>query len=588
MKVALRSQCISLLFRRSPTASSLLCRGHIQTHLQSQAPIFIHCANQILSIPRFYTAVSRVQPLQIKDDTIFALSTASGRAAIAVIRISGPACVEIYHALCPNKPLPKARYATVRTLYDPSQSATRVAVLDSNALILYFPSPKTVTGEDILELHVHGGPAIVKAVLQAVSNCSSPSSPVRYAEAGEFTRRAFLNNRLDLTQVEALGDTLSATTEQQRKLSVRGTTGRLAKRYEKWRTELLYARGELEALIDFSEDQHFDESPAVLASSVATQVQDLRDHIKHHITNATRGELLRNGISIALLGPPNAGKSSLLNLIVGREAAIVSREAGTTRDVVEVGIDLGGYLCRVGDMAGLRANRSGADKAKLIGLVEEEGIKRAVARALDSDVVILVFAPHVKEDGSVQMELSTEVLETAKACVERGSKILAVINKIDLLPWGLEPYFSKTVEFIQAEIGSQEEIPAFAVSCKPTNGNSAPNGLQPFLTGLISTFETMTAASSPSGSADPSVWQESLGASERHRELLEKCLEQLDMFLGQVRIDESLSEEDLDVVVAAESLRAAAECLARITGRGDAGDVEEVLGVVFEKFCVGK
>lgn len=213
-------------------------------------------------------------------------------------------------------------------------------------MVLYFPAPKTVTGEDLLELHVHGGTAIVRAVLAAIPRIpgTGPSQSIRYAEPGEFTRRAFANDRLDLTQVEALGDSLAASTEQQRRLSVRGTTNSLATRYENWRKLLLEARGELEALIDFSEDQHFDESIGELLGSVAAQVVSLRAALLAHQENAVRGELLRSGISLALLGAPNAGKSSLLNAVVGREAAIVSREAGTTRDVVEVGIDLGGFF----------------------------------------------------------------------------------------------------------------------------------------------------------------------------------------------------------------------------------------------------
>ena len=235
----------------------------------------------------------------------------------------------------------------------------------------------------MLELHVHGGPAVVRAVLSAIPQCathveSSAASAVhsiRYAEPGEFTRRAFANNRMDLPQIESLGETLSASTERQRQISVRGTTSSLAVRYEQWRVLLLAARGELEALIDFSEDQHFDESPAQLCASVARQVQGLCTQIKAHVVNAVRGELLRNGISMALLGAPNAGKSSLLNCIVGREAAIVSQEAGTTRDIVEVSVDLGGWLVKIGDMAGLR--RAGLVGPDIVGAVEQEGIKRA-------------------------------------------------------------------------------------------------------------------------------------------------------------------------------------------------------------------
>lgn len=516
-------------------------------------------------------------------------------------------------------------------------------VLDSEALVLCFPAPKTVTGEDMLELHIHGGRATVKAVLSAIPKCLPPrvltqnwsgmpieGTVVRYAEAGEFTKRAFMNNRLDLTQVEALGDVLAANTEQQRRLSVRGTTGTLSKSYEAWRKQLLYARGELEALIDFSEDQHFDESPAVLAQSVARQVKVLVDNLEKHVSNAVRGELLRNGISIALLGAPNAGKSSLLNRIVGREAAIVSREAGTTRDVVEVGLDLGGYLCRVGDMAGLRTNNTapGGGEAGIIGIVEEEGIKRAKARAFESDLVICVFNVEKDCNENVRIVLDGEVLRTAEACLLSDIQVVVVVNKCDLLDSELT-HSNSTLDDNEASKAMRDtfrgtilqDIPTWFVSCKEDRG------IKPMLNGLTETFAYMTRALSPEGEeADASVWHESLGASERHRLLLQECLDHLKRFLDEVpahsahtcathahmeaasraedmyvmsqedgRQEEGLggreghdNEIDVDVVLAAESLRAAADCLARITGRGVAGDVEEVLGVVFEKFCVGK
>lgn len=170
---------------------------------------------------------------RLRSDTIYALSTAPGRAAIAIVRVSGPACLDVYKSLCPGKPDPQPRHATVRRLYRQND------ILDSNALVLYFPGPKTATGEDVLEFHVHGGTAVLRAVLDAIPSTST----LRYAEPGEFTRRAFMNDRLDLTQVEALGDVLAATTEQQRRLSVRGTSNALATCYEEWRTQLLYARG---------------------------------------------------------------------------------------------------------------------------------------------------------------------------------------------------------------------------------------------------------------------------------------------------------------------------------------------------------
>lgn len=410
-----------------------------------------------------------------------------------------------------------------------------------------------------------------------------------------------MNDRLDLTQVEALGDTLSANTEQQRRLSVRGTTNNLSIRYESWRKMLLAARGELEALIDFSEDQHFDESPSELASSVADQVQDLVLLIDTHRRNAMRGELLRNGIAISLLGAPNAGKSSLLNRIVGREAAIVSQEAGTTRDVVEVGIDLGGYLCRLGDTAGLRSAVLATAKAQQehmqekISMIEEEGMRRAKQRAIESDVVIAVLSLEL-EGKKVVLKPDQEVIDTAAELAEQKSNVLVVLNKIDLL----SGHASELENFRRQVADALPHVRLeniFAISCRDAEISTAPDAghIPSFLSGLIRQFEDMTSAvAATDDDTDPSIWQESLGATERHRLLLDECQFHLEQFLGQVEAgaqnteDSGIEEIDVDIVLAAENLRDAANCLARITGKGEAGDVEEVLGVVFEKFCVGK
>jgi tRNA modification GTPase len=426
----------------------------------------------------------------------------------------------------------------------------------------------------------------VRAVLAAIPQCAtapgnSVAHSIRYAEPGEFTRRAFANNRMDLPQIESLGETLSASTEQQRQISVRGTTSSLAVRYEQWRMLLLAARGELEALIDFSEDQHFDESPAQLCASVAAQVRVLRAQMEAHVTNAVRGELLRNGISMALLGAPNAGKSSLLNRIVGREAAIVSQEAGTTRDIVEVSVDLAGWLVKIGDMAGLR--RAGLVGADVVGAVEQEGIKRAKQRALESDVLVVV------QDATAEMD--PEVTETAKLCVESGISVVVAVNKIDQLssPSAAEAAWR---EQLHSTLGVGSSSISF-ISCRdatttPTTPTTRdPGKVQSFLNTLTHTFRTMTAALVPDDSdPNPSIWQESLGATERQRVLLSECLSHLEAFLSAVAPDNTDLEDaadEIDIVLAAESLRSAAEALARITGRGDGGDVEEVLGVVFEK-----
>ena len=456
----------------------------------------------------------------------------------------------------------------------------------------------------MLELHLHGGAAVVKAVLNAIPKSLLPSSQaeshvMRYAEPGEFTRRAFYNGVLDLTQIEALGDTLSAETEQQRRLAVRGATNALAKEYESWRQRLLYARGELEALIDFSEDQHFDESPKRLLRSVATQVEQLRMQMRTNIQNSIRGELLRSGISVALVGEPNAGKSSLLNRIVKREASIVSKQEGTTRDVVEVGVDIGGFYCRFGDLAGLREHPRGGES---IGEIEIEGMRRAKTHARNADVIILVISSEELRAHAGKPLINAEVEETLRSCDAEMQKLVCVINKSDLIPTHVPmgEIYSQLNNHPVLRDYSPKGTPVFVVSCKeaetcPRLDESDPGAMQTFLQGLTDVFEGMTSAIHPhrqfGGRVDSSPWELSLGVSERQRRLLQQCAQFLDSFLDDVRLVDSHNHvdegnslaEETDVVLAAENLRSAADCLAKITGRGEAGDVEEVLGVVFEK-----
>lgn len=547
------------------------------------------------------------------SDTIYALSTAPGRAAIAVVRISGPACLEIYRKLCPNRPQPKPRTATLRKLYDPSTDSPtgqQPRVLDHGALVLYFPSPNTVTGEDVLELHVHGGRAIVRSILDGIAACEKKLQKngqytIRHAEPGEFTKRAFYNGRLDLTQAEALGETLAAETEQQRRLAVSGSDGGLAKRYEDWRLMLLHARGELEALIDFSEDQHFDESPFEFMASVSTQVRGLKRQIEVHLQNASKGELLRNGISIALLGAPNAGKSSLLNRIVGREAAIVSAEEGTTRDIVDVSIDLQGWLCRLGDMAGLRAG----EVEGTIGAVEQEGIRRARERALQSDVVVALLAIEREPDGKTfGVPINEQVRGAVQECHAVGKTVLVVLNKIDLIgPDRREEIVGRLIGEIQKALPMVPPARTCTLSCRDadTTSNSVdqigtdPVGIQAFLRRLTDVFSEITTASTSTEDERPgtmtpaeaqSYWAASLSVTHRQSMYLKQCLVQLEDFLDQAQPrpvewhdNHADIQDEVDIVTAAEHLRFAADCLAKITGKGESGDVEDVLGVVFEK-----
>ncbi|KAK1829639.1 GTP-binding protein TrmE N-terminus-domain-containing protein [Podospora conica] len=510
-----------------------------------------------------------------RNDTIYALSSAPGRGGIAVIRVSGPGCVDVYRNLCPTKALPKPRHAVVRTLVEPGPSKN-ANVVDSDAMVLYFPAPKTVTGEDVLELHVHGGTATVKAVLGAIPKTLSDGT-IRYAEPGEFTKRAFLNNRLDLAQVESLGDTLSAETEQQRRAAVRGTSGELGKTYEAWRAQLLLARGEIEALIDFSEDQHFDESPAALLTNVRQLVDQILQSIQQHKDGSQRNELLRNGIRIALLGPPNVGKSSLMNQIVGREASIVSPEAGTTRDIVEASLDIRGYLCSFADTAGIRTAASPSARDAHVGAVEQEGIRRARKKAADSDVIIVLASVETSPEAPPRLHYDAETLHLAS----RAQQSLVVINKCDVLD---TPTLTSLIRDFQHSV--LHHIPGLAtadplpISCLPAP-TPAPvvQTIHQLTERLVQSFSALTAL--------PEDRQHLLGVTARQGQLLDACQRHLEDFAAEAG-DGGDEAWEPDVVLAAEHLRLAANQLAAITGRGDSGDVEEVLGVIFEKFCVGK
>lgn len=535
---------------------------------------------------------------QQRDDTIYALSTAEGKAGIAVIRISGPSCKSIYHGLCPSKPVLKPRYASVRTLYHPDSSGSEI--LDSEALVLFFPNPKTVTGDDVLELHVHGGSATVKAVLSAIPRCTA-EGPIRYAEPGEFTKRAFINNRLDLAQVEALSETLAAETEQQRRAAVRGSSGSLGRTYEDWRQQLLRARAEMEALIDFSEDQHFDESPTSLVSNVTKQVREILQSIHVHEGASERSELLRNGIKIALVGPPNVGKSSFMNQVVGREASIVSGESGTTRDIIEANLDIRGYLCTFADTAGFRsaAGESAAGKDRTgprgseakIGAVEEEGIRRARVKATQSDVIIALASVERDALGEPQICFDLETLRLAAECKAR----LVVVNKRDAVANDeLQTLVRRFTDQVLSKIGGLESVRPILISCKEAQDLSSdridPGGIRGVTDQLVSSFASMTSL--------PATLQDLHGVTERQRQLLVKCRGHLESYLKSVGYTTDTSDEgiafggvaepDADITMAAEHLRYAANFLGRITGRGEVGDVEEILGVIFEKFCVGK
>lgn len=328
-------------------------------------------------------------------DTIFALASGAGRGAIAVLRISGPESGAILARLAGTLPAPRA--ASLRRLRHPATAE----VLDE-ALALWFPGPRSYTGEDSAELHLHGGPAVIAAVGGALAALGA-----RPAEPGEFTRRAFLNGRMDLTAAEGIADLIAAETEAQRRQALRQADGALAKLYGGWSERLTRLLAHQEAAIEFAED----DLPTDLGDRARQGAAALRAEIAAHLADDGRGERLREGVLVAILGAPNAGKSSLLNALAGRDAAIVSARAGTTRDVVEVRLALAGVPVTLADTAGLR---EAADE------IEQEGIRRAHRRAEEADLVLAVFAADVAPDA--------ETLAWARP----DAVVLA--NKVDLAP----------------------------------------------------------------------------------------------------------------------------------------------------------
>ena len=325
--------------------------------------------------------------------TIFAPATASGPAGIAVIRISGPRAGDALRALMGHE-LPKPRRATrTRFVHDGE-------ILD-DGLALWFPAPGSFTGEDMAELHIHGGRATVAALTAALSRMEG----LRLAEPGEFTRRAFDHGKLDLTAVEGLADLVGAETEAQRRQALRQLEGALGTLYEGWRAELMRVLAWTEAEIDFSDE-------GLGHTNLLYQIQGILDHVTQHLDDNRRGERLRDGIHLAILGPPNVGKSSLLNVLARREAAIVSTTAGTTRDVIEIHLDLGGYPVTVADTAGLR---------EATGDIEAEGVRRALSRAESADLRLVVF------DAAAGPP-------KGPAAALLGDNAIAVFNKIDLAP----------------------------------------------------------------------------------------------------------------------------------------------------------
>ncbi len=451
--------------------------------------------------------------------SIFALSSGRPPAAIAVVRISGPQARAALLALIGR--IPEPRLATLAQVREPSSGEA----IDE-ALILFFPGPRSETGEDTAEIHLHGGRAVIAATLAALARIPG----CRMAEPGEFTRRAFEHGRIDLTRVEGLADLIAAETQTQRRQAFGQMRGVLGMRAEEWRKSLIAALALVEAGIDFSDEA---DVPAELTGPALSSARRLIDEIEAVLDDNRRGERLREGLVVAIAGPPNAGKSSLLNRIARRDAAIVSPIAGTTRDAIEVHLDLGSLPVTFVDTAGIRDSDDP---------VEQEGVRRAKARAQRADLILWIV------DSSLQAPLT--IPEDLNG--EAEAAIWLVRNKIDL---------AVASGGTTADCGRGKTLErSLAVSALEGSGIDA----------LVSAVEAFAADAMD-------LTEPALVTRERHRVALSQTV----AALRRAVAEGAAGRQE----IVAEELRLAARALGRLTGRVD---VEDILDAIFRDFCIGK
>jgi tRNA modification GTPase len=440
----------------------------------------------------------------MQDDTIFAMATAPGRAAIAVCRISGPATRGAVMRLAGRVPAP--RHAQRSRLVQPASGEA----IDEG-LVLFFPAPRSYTGEDCAELQVHGGIAIARALIAALGSVG-----LRPAEPGEFTRRAFLNGKLDLAQAEGVADLVDAETEFQRRQAFRQLDGHLSRQVENWRRTLVGLGARLEAELDFSDEG--DVAELMTSNIVIDDVRQLSEEMRASLGRACSGERLRDGLRVVIAGAPNAGKSTLLNALARREVAIVSEHPGTTRDALEVHLDLGGFPIVATDTAGLRESEDP---------IEQIGVERALARAVEADLVLWLVEPNPANSPPPSLQGLADVWMIATKCDMQSRTVAGANLAISALTGaGLQQLQQELERFAHDRLEVAGELPALT--------------------------------------------------RERHRQALAAAVEALDRLQAEPHLPPEL---------VAEEIRLAQSAVGRIAGRVD---VEDVLGEIFGRFCIGK
>lgn len=439
------------------------------------------------------------------QDTIFALSSGAVPAGIAVIRLSGPHSRFVYETICGKKPCE-------RHMQRASFRSEDGGVID-RGLATFFSGPDSFTGEDCAEFHLHGGRAVVQAMLRRLGETGG----LRQAEAGEFTMRAFLNGKFDLTEAEALADLIEAETEEQRRFAIANVSEKHGALYEDWRQQVISIMALVETAVDFSDEE---DTADALDETVWTRAKELAGEIGSHVEKYRSAEIIREGFRVAIIGAPNAGKSSLINALAQRDVAIVTEEPGTTRDVIEVDLDLGGMKVVVADTAGIRSAE---------GRVEKIGLERAIRKAQEADLVILM------DDAMRSAGIDSPVPD---------AKLIRIGNKVDLMTAEeRKAARSRYDMLLSVKDGSGIDALLEKIGCLARDAAGAPV-LVPF--------------------------------RERHVAHLNACADAL---------RNAAANSDAAVEVRAEELRRAADHLGRISGKVD---VEDLLDAIFSRFCIGK